>query len=249
MRAPSSWLLQGAAGVGLLAGSWYALSNPAVQRADVRVGDAVRRAGSGPLDAAVAATTDLGSVYAVTGSAALLAVCGRRRAALDVLGIGLAAWGVAQGSKTRVRRQRPYEADGVRRLVRPPTGSSFPSGHAAVGVAVGSMLAERATRPPGRALLAGVAAYVPVSRVYVGVHYPTDVLGGAGMGLLLAALWRGPVAAVARVGLGATARAAARAVRRPSAGERELEEAAAPLSADGPVSVERRPRRRRVPVA
>jgi membrane-associated phospholipid phosphatase len=193
------WPRTAAAGAALLAGSWYALSRPVVQRADVRAGDAVRRAGGPVLDDAVRRTTDLGSVYAVCGIATVLAASGRRRTAADVLALGGVAWGVAQASKTRVRRQRPYEAEGVRRLVRPPTGSSFPSGHAAVGVAVLAMLAERARGPFSAAVLRVLAAYVPLSRVYVGVHYPTDVLGGAGLGLLLAGSWRGPVAAGGRL--------------------------------------------------
>lgn len=198
-RATSEILGQAALGAGLLAGAWYALSKPAVQRADVRLGDSVRRFGTPPMDRTVSATTDLGSVYAVCGIAAALAATGRRRSAVDVLGLGGVAWAVAQGNKTRVKRQRPYEAEGVRRLVRPPTGSSFPSGHAAVGVAVMSLLAERSRGGVSRALLRTVAAYVPLSRVYVGVHYPTDVIGGAGLGLILASLWRGPLAAAGRL--------------------------------------------------
>jgi undecaprenyl-diphosphatase len=41
-----------------------------------------------------------------------------------------------------------------------------------------------------RLLAGGLAVFVAASRVYVGVHYPSDVLGGAGMGLLLARAWR-----------------------------------------------------------
>ncbi|HEY8340991.1 MAG TPA: phosphatase PAP2 family protein, partial [Egibacteraceae bacterium] len=92
---------------------------------------------------------------------------------------------------------------GVRRLVRPPTGSSFPSGHAAVGAAVMTVLADSAQRRWARTLLHGLGAYVGWSRVFVGVHYPTDVLGGAGLGLALGSLWRGPVAALGRRLLGA----------------------------------------------
>jgi undecaprenyl-diphosphatase len=199
------WADRAGLGVGLLVGSWMALKQPALQRADVRAGDALRRAGTPALDRAVALTTDLGSVYATAGIAAALAAAGRGRPAADVLGVGATAWNVAQWNKTRVRRQRPYEAEGVRRLVRPPTGSSYPSGHAAVGLAVMSLLAGQARGPRSRALLYAIGVYVPVSRVYVGVHYPTDVVGGAGMGLALGALWRGPLAAVngALIGAGA----------------------------------------------
>lgn len=193
-------------GATLLMGTWYALASPGVQRADVRVGDVVRRWGTPRLDHAVGATTDLGSFYAVVGITVGLAATGRRRAAADVLGVGFAAWNLAQANKRFVRRARPYEADGVRRLVRPPAGSSFPSGHAAVGAAVMTLLADRARCGPGRRLLQAVAAYIPFSRVYCGVHYPTDVLGGAGLGLVLSSVWRGPVAALNRAAMRTTLR-------------------------------------------
>lgn len=189
-------MVQAVAGAALLAGSWYGLRSTAVQRLDVRVGDAVRRFGTPVLDRAVVHTTDLGSIYAVAGAAAALAGAGRRRAAADVIGVGLAAWNLAQGTKRRVLRARPFEAHGVRRLIRRPTGSSFPSGHAAVGAAVFAVLAHHAAPSVGRRRLFGaLTTYVPITRVYVGVHYPTDVLGGAGLGLLMAAAWRGPVSA------------------------------------------------------
>lgn len=190
-----SWPARALAGAGLLAVSWYGLRSGAVQRADVRIGDSVRAAGTPALDQAVRYTTDLGSMYSVLGVAGVLAATGRRRAAADVLGVGGLAWNIAQYNKTRVRRQRPYESEGVRRLVRPPTGSSFPSGHAAVGAAMFTMLADHAPAVAGRRFLQGLGAYVAVSRIYVGVHYPTDVVGGAGLGLALGAVWRGPLAA------------------------------------------------------
>ena len=196
MTHSKRWPLHAAAGAALLGGTWAALRYPAVQRGDVRVGDTIRKFGTPVLDAAVTHTTDLGSVYSVVGVATVLAATGRRRLAADVLGVGTVAWNVAQLSKTRVRRQRPFEADGVRRLIRKPTGSSFPSGHAAVGVAMFTMLADRSRGGLSRRLLQSLGAYVAFSRIYVGVHYPTDVVGGAGMGMVLGALWRGPLAGV-----------------------------------------------------
>lgn len=197
-RSSGGWFGRALLGGALLGGSWASLRRPEIQRLDVRAGDALRHAGSARVDRAVTATTDLGSVYAVAGAAAVLALAGRRRKAADVLGVGLAAWSAGQASKTRVRRQRPYEADGVRRLVRPPTGSSFPSGHAAVGTAVATILAEDARHPLAAGALDVLGAYVAASRVYVGVHYPTDVIGGAGLGLVIGSLWRGPVAKFGR---------------------------------------------------
>ena len=210
----TTWPQRAAIGSAMLGGTWLLLKHPALQKADVRMGDAVRRFSVPVLDEAVTATTDLGSIYAVAGVASVLALTGRKRAAADVVGVGLAAWNVAQWSKTRVKRARPYESEGVRRLIRKPTGSSFPSGHAAVGAAVYTVLADATRTTPGRRLLQFVAAYVSLSRVYVGVHYPTDVIGGAGMGLALSAVWRGPVAAANARVLGRVVRLMRRRRRR-----------------------------------
>jgi membrane-associated phospholipid phosphatase len=88
-----------------------------------------------------------------------------------------------------VKRARPYEADGVIRLIRPPTGSSFPSGHAAVAAAIMSVIAADSTLTL-RVVTSGLTTFVAASRVYVGVHYPSDVVGGVGIGLLMASGWR-----------------------------------------------------------
>jgi undecaprenyl-diphosphatase len=153
------------------------------------MGDLVRRSRTGPLDRAIAAATDLGSMYGVVGTATALGVAGHRRLARDVMVLGTASWLLAQGAKTRVSRERPYEAEGVVRLIRPPTGSSYPSGHAAVAAAMMSVIAADGERAV-RVMAGGLVVFVATSRVYVGVHYPSDVLGGAGIGLLLARAWR-----------------------------------------------------------
>ena len=194
-----------ATGAGMLAASRGALALPAAQRADIRAGDTVRAVGTPALGRFAVFTTDLGSLYAVCGATVTLAALGRREMAAEVAAVGAAGWLISQASKTSVRRQRPYEAQGTARLIRPPTGTSFPSGHAAVATAVGAVLARQPPWPVGAALLGSLGPYVALSRVYVGVHYPTDVVGGAGLGLLLAAAWRGRLA---RGGNGAVARVA-----------------------------------------
>jgi undecaprenyl-diphosphatase len=69
-------------------------------------------------------------------------------------------------------------------LVRVPTDYSFPSGHTATSFAAALILARAV---PSRAPLFFVlAAAIGFSRIYVGVHYPLDVLGGAALGLLVA---------------------------------------------------------------
>jgi len=69
-------------------------------------------------------------------------------------------------------------------LLEVPTTSSFPSGHTSTSFAcayVISRLAPRLTVP-----VYVLAALIGFSRIYVGVHYPLDVLAGAALGLLVA---------------------------------------------------------------
>jgi undecaprenyl-diphosphatase len=71
-------------------------------------------------------------------------------------------------------------------LVHRPKDPSFPSGHTTVAFACAAVLAYF---KPGLALpLFLLAAAIGFSRVYVGVHYPLDVVGGAACGLIIAAL-------------------------------------------------------------
>lgn len=179
----------GLTGGALVVGSLALLSSRRLQRADVRAGDLLRRTRSSPSDRVIAVTTDLGSLYGVVGVSSALALAGHRRLALDVAVVGAATWMMAQGAKTRVNRARPYEAHGVIRLIRAPTGSSYPSGHAAVAAAMLSLVAAEGA-PALRIAAGGLTTFVAASRVYVGVHYPSDVVGGVGIGLLLAAGWR-----------------------------------------------------------
>ena len=87
--------------------------------------------------------------------------------------------------KKTFRRRRPF-IDVVRALVigRRPDGWSFPSGHTAAAFSGALMLSHVwPTRAPVFFLLASTVGF---SRVYVGAHYPGDVMSGATLGLTLA---------------------------------------------------------------
>ncbi|MGD9905925.1 MAG: phosphatase PAP2 family protein [Vicinamibacterales bacterium] len=89
--------------------------------------------------------------------------------------------------KPLVQRPRPFQVRTIAaRVIQqpPPETPSFPSGHTATAIA-GAMALARVW-PSARWLLGGLAALIAVSRVYVGVHYPGDLVGGAVVGVALA---------------------------------------------------------------
>ena len=73
-------------------------------------------------------------------------------------------------------------------LVHVPGNPSFPSGHAATSFACAATLAWLTPLSP--IALYALAALIAFSRVYVGVHYPLDVIGGAALGLGVATALR-----------------------------------------------------------
>lgn len=90
--------------------------------------------------------------------------------------------------KNLVGRIRPYEViDGLMPLVAKPSGASFPSGHAGSSFASGWVLYRNLPKRFGIPALV-LAVLIACSRLYVGVHYPSDVLVGTMNGILIAYL-------------------------------------------------------------
>lgn len=140
-----------------------------------------------PLDVAFEAITHLGSFGAVwLLAAAALAVAWRRPMIFARVGAAaLTAELVSATIKDYTDRPRPpLRMPDPEPLVGLPGTSSFPSGHSTVAFACAAMLArtDRRLAIPAFALAAAIAW----SRVYVGVHYPSDVLAGAVLGVALA---------------------------------------------------------------
>lgn len=83
--------------------------------------------------------------------------------------------------KNVIARQRPFTIDTSVRLIIPyPSEYSFPSGHTANGFTAASMIFAYYRRPGIAALI--VAGIIAFSRMYLFVHFPTDILGGIVLG-------------------------------------------------------------------
>jgi undecaprenyl-diphosphatase len=107
---------------------------------------------------------------------------------------GLLALGAAQVIGSLWDRPRPYEAHpgDAHLLLSPSPDPSFPSDHATGAYAIAFAILLRHRRGGIVALV--LATLVSVSRVALGTHYPTDVLGGAALGASAALLlWMPPV--------------------------------------------------------
>lgn len=103
--------------------------------------------------------------------------------------IGAESLLVNQGIKRLFRRGRPTEAGDERFPVRRPTTSSFPSGHASSAAFAATVL----TGWDGRRLAPlwwSMAATVAVSRAYVRIHHPSDVVAGMTTGAVLGVIAR-----------------------------------------------------------
>ncbi len=85
--------------------------------------------------------------------------------------------------KNLVDRIRPYEKlEDLKILIRPSFDASFPSGHTGSSVAVAWVMAHELSKAWGR-MAETLAFLIAFSRLYVGIHYPSDVLGGVATGI------------------------------------------------------------------
>lgn len=107
---------------------------------------------------------------------------GGYRVPIRVIEAQLVALGMSEGLKLVFQRPRPYDTFDDVRLPAGKEGSfSMPSSHATLAFAGATILSE--AYPQWAWPAYGWATLVAVSRVYNGVHYPTDILAGALVGI------------------------------------------------------------------
>jgi len=161
---------------------------------DLAVFDIVHRIDNPAMHTFMEAVTQLGTHAAIGTAAGLTALAmlreGRKQDALTVVVSTGGAMAINTILKNIYQRQRPQE---LARRIKLPKSHSFPSGHSLLSAATYPIVAHHlvqnrsvATQAFVHTLAGATILLVGFSRVYFGVHFPSDVLGGfaAGFGWL-----------------------------------------------------------------
>jgi undecaprenyl-diphosphatase len=131
-----------------------------------------------PLDGLMRVVTHGGDALVTIGLALALLAGGATREVGILAAFALAASHLGvQVLKRTVNRARPQLPAGSEALMRAPDQFSFPSGHAAAALALALAVSPVLPWPLGLAVL-GLAGLTGISRCYLGVHYPGDVVAG-----------------------------------------------------------------------
>jgi len=162
--------------------------------------DALERLrGNKVADAVFTTASELGDfslIWHLTGAARGITSEARAAEAMVFSALmGVESLVVNQGIKRLFRRTRPTETGDPRYPVRKPMTSAFPSGHASSAFFAATLLTAwggKRTAP----LWFGMAAVVATSRAYVRIHHPSDVVGGAVVGLAMGQVAKAAVRAL-----------------------------------------------------
>lgn len=169
----------------LLASTVLAIQSPKNSELETAIGTWVYRWPEFLL-APMLVVTQLGNVIFALLLVAFLAALHKYRLALRLILTGSLAYISASVLKLIVHRPRP--ADQITDIISREGltfGFGFPSGHTALAVALGLTLLSHIPSKY-RWLVFALMAAVAISRLYLGVHAPLDIIGGAAIGVLAA---------------------------------------------------------------
>ena len=146
------------------------------------------------LDRIMFLATQLGNMMAAFTLALTFFLLSYRGMAVEVVLGTITLWLLVELVKVLTDRERPYLAlEGTRVIGWRERGRSFPSGHTSQTFFLITVVTHRFSLGLGiTAALYLVALFIGFTRLYVGAHYPRDVLGGAVLGLS----WAGVAALV-----------------------------------------------------
>jgi len=85
-----------------------------------------------------------------------------------------------------IHRQKPYDAGISHLIISPTPDGSFPSDYAIAATSIAFIFLFNRVAPVWTTILGAMAVLICLSRIYVGMHYVSDVLGGVAVGLLAA---------------------------------------------------------------
>ena len=147
------------------------------------------------LSAVIAPYTMLGDAGLMWIALSLAMLCFRKTRKAGALALCAMALGMVVTNltiKPLVSRPRPWlVVEGLGHIVEENDPNSFPSGHICAAFAAGMIWLRTLPWRWGKITAVVLAALMGLSRLYVGVHYPSDVLAGAIIGALCAwAAWR-----------------------------------------------------------
>lgn len=139
-----------------------------------------------PIWIAITKLGDHGLIWIITLVLFLIYKPTRKAAIYAIISFAISMFICSILLKPMVQRTRPYEViDGLNILVSPEKSFSFPSGHTCSSFSVAWMYYFQFQKRYG-ILFMILACLIAVSRLVVGVHYPTDVLGGFAIATIVA---------------------------------------------------------------